>query len=463
MSATESASGIDLSYKLKPNCNDLDHLPGQYGLPLIGRTFDLIKDFPGLLDDIYTKYGAVSKIGLVGQRTVMVLGPELNKQIYLDKDRVFSAETGYADTLGKFYGGGLLMRDFDDHRFQRRIFQNAFKNDAMRDYTDMMNPIMEANIRSWKGSTDFKFFNNVKETLLDAAATIFLGIEDFKGEEAKKMSKTFVTIADGMLGVLRYDTPLLPFGKWRKGMVAKRYMEAFLGSQIEKRRASDGKDMFTFMCKEKRPDTGEYFSNEDIIAHINFLLFAAHDTTASNLTYIMQHLGQNPEWQERAREEARSMNKAHLDYDDLDKVELMDRIHLEALRLHPSVQMMQRRTIRDTEMGGYKIPANTIVAVAPSYSHIMEEYWDKPRQFDPDRFAAPRNEHKRHPFQFVGFGGGAHKCIGMHFAGMIVKTFLHQMLLNYRWKTVEGYNPVHQYVPLPKQADDLPLILESIR
>ena len=58
----------------------------------------------------------------------------------------------------------------------------------------------------------------------------------------------------------------------------------------------------------------------------------------------------------------------------------------------------------------------------------MAEYWDNPHTFDPERWLEPRNEHKRHPFSFVGFGGGAHKCIGMHFALMQTKNFLHQFL-----------------------------------
>lgn len=458
-----ATSQADLAYKQRPNCYDLSHIPGEYGLPVIGRTLFLFKDFYGLVDEHYKKYGAVSRIGLIGQKSVLAVGPEINKQIYLDKDRNFSAEMGYFDTLGQFYGGGLLMRDFDDHRFQRRIFQGAFKNEAMRYYTNMMNPIMSSNIQSWKGVNNFLFFPNVKETLLDAAATIFLGIEDFKGAEAKRISETFIHIADGMLGVIRYDSPLFPFAKWRKGMQAKRYMENFLGSQILTRRNSDNKDMFTFLCQEKRADTNDYFSDKDIIAHINFLLFAAHDTTTSNLCYIMQHLGQHPEWQERAREEAMALGKDVLNYDDIDKMVILDHIHHEALRLQPSVQMMARRTIRECEMGGYRIPADTLISIPPAYTHRMEEYWTNPTKFDPDRWSPARAEYKRHPFQFIGFGGGAHKCIGMHFAGMIVKTFLHQMLLNYRWKTPEGYNPVHQFVPLPKQLDDLPLILEPIR
>ncbi len=462
MSTAPVEASVDLSYKLKPNNYDLGHIPGEYGLPVVGRTFALFKDFYGLVDDQYKKYGPVSRIGLIGVKSVLAVGPEMNKLVFLDRDRNFSAEMGFRDTLGQFYGGGLLMRDFDDHRFQRRIFQSAFKNEAMSHYTALMNPVMASNIGSWKNRKDFLFFPNVKETLLDAAATIFLGIEDFKGPEAKRISQSFIRTSEGMTGIIRWDNPLVPFAKWRKGMVAKRVMEDFLRAQIPARRKSNGKDMFTFLCQEKRPDTNDYFSDQDIVVHINFLLFAAHDTTTSNLCYIMQYLGQNPEWQERARAEAQAVGKDVLEFSDIDKMVVMDNIHHEALRMNPSVQMMMRRTIKECEMGGYRIPANTLVSIPPAYSHRMEEYWTNPNKFDPDRWSPARAECKGHPFQFVGFGGGAHKCIGMHFAGMIVKTFLHQMLLNYRWRTPEGYDPIQRTVPLPKQEDNLPLILEPL-
>ena len=452
-------SKIDLSYKQHPVCDQLDHIPGKDGLPYIGRTFDLLKDFYGLIDEYYQGYGPVSRIRLIGHRTVLCVGADINKMIYLDTDKNFSAEMGYHENLGEFYSGGLLMRDFDNHKLHRRLFQTAFKTDSMRHYTDVMNPIMHENMQRWADMDDFRFFPNIKTTLLDIAAEVFLGIDDFKGEQAQKISQTFIETAEGMLGIIRIDNPLFFFTKWRKGKQGRRYMENFLRRQIDERRHSDKKDMFSMFTRETDPD-GNYFSDDDIAAHINFLLFAAHDTTTSNLSYIMQHLGENQDIQDRARQQSLAVGKDMLDYDDLAKMTEIDNIHHEALRMHPSVMMMNRRTIRDCEIADVHIPAHTIISVPPQYTHRMPEYWSNPNTFDPDRFSPERAEHKQHPFQFIAFGGGAHKCIGMHFAGMIVKTFMHQMLLNYEWSVIPGYNPKHQAVPLPKQADDLPLTLK---
>ena len=83
-------------------------------------------------------------------------------------------------------------------------------------------------------------------------------------------------------------------------------------------------------------------------------------------------------------------------------------------------------------------------------------------KFDLDRWLEPRNEHKRHTFSFVGFGGGAHKCIGMHFALMQVKNFLHQFLRRYEFRLADGFSGKMQTVPLPKPMDDLPIVLKRL-
>ena len=98
----------------------------------------------------------------------------------------------------------------------------------------------------------------------------------------------------------------------------------------------------------------------------------------------------------------------------------------------------------------------------PRFNHIMEKWWDEPLKFDPDRLGPERQEHKRHPFMFHPFGGGAHKCIGMHFAMMNAKLFLHQFMRKYSFETPPNYNPPMQLVPMPRPGDFLPLKLKRL-
>jgi cytochrome P450 len=445
------------AYQLEADNTDLNHIPGDYGLPVAGKTLSIVKDFYGTIDDHYKKHGPISRIGFGGTKGLLVVGPEYYKQIYIDTEKNFSSRMGYNNSLAHFYGGALLLQDGDEHRYQRRIMQTAFKTPAMKGYLKVMGPLIKKTTDQWGDINNFYFFPEVKSLLLDVACRTFIGIEG-QGPLAEKVNKAFLDVGDGLMGLIKKE---IPGTKFARGKAGERYLSQFFDSMIPERRTAEGTDMLTYFCQE--PDSeGNLFSNEEVRRHISFMLFAAHDTTTSALSHVLYEIGKSPEWQQRLRDEVLSLDKDEIEYEDLDKLPLVDQAVKEALRMHPSVMMMQRRTIRETDIGGYRVPANTVLMIAPMYSHMMPEWWDDPETFDPDRFGDERKEHKRHSFNYMGFGGGGHKCIGMHFALMQTKVFLFHFLKSYRFKFTDKFNPALQRIPLPKPVDNLPLILERI-
>ena len=90
--------------------------------------------------------------------------------------------------------------------------------------------------------------------------------------------------------------------------------------------------------------------------------------------------------------------------------------------------------------------------------------WDDPERFDPDRFAEPRSEHKRHRYAFAPFGGGAHKCIGMAFGQLEIKTVMHRLLRNYRLElTHPGDRPHYDNAGMPVPIDGMPIVLRPLK
>jgi len=219
--------------------------------------------------------------------------------------------------------------------------------------------------------------------------------------------------------------------------------------------------MATFFSNEKTED-GEYFSDKIVGEHLIFLLLAAHDTTTSALTMVTYQLAHNQQWQQRLREELQGLGKTHLEYEDLSQVTDLDHCFKEVLRLNPPVPMMMRRTVKEVELGGYVLQPHTMVQISPLYTQRMEQWWTNPHQFDPDRFT--REEHKQHSFLWAPFGGGAHKCIGLHFADMLFKATLSRMLLTYRisFAKADQYPSRMQHFPFSKPMDNLPLKLEPV-
>ncbi len=193
-----------------------------------------------------------------------------------------------------------------------------------------------------------------------------------------------------------------------------------------------------------------------------FMMMAAHDTSTITLSSIFYQLAKHPDWQEKVRQESLGLNKPYLDHDDLGKMEVMDRVMKESLRLLSPVHLIPRKTVKAVEFQGYTIPANIYVILSPNVTHHMREWWPNPRHFDPDRFSPERNEHKKHPYQFVPFGGGAHMCIGLHFAEMQIKAILHQVVQKYRWDVPASYEMPVNFTSLPTPSDKLPVRLQEL-
>lgn len=437
----------------------LAHLPGDYGTPLLGAIPALFRDFYGTIDGRYRQFGPVSKINIGFKPGVLVLGPDLFKQVLLDTERNFSNRMGYDHVVGEWFGNGIMLRDFDDHRIHRRVFQTAFKSDAMRGYVPMMNELIQQQLASWEKKNDFRFVPHIQALLMAIGARVFYGVDDLNGPAAKEMGDAFLKIINrGMRSLFKINCP--PFSYYY-GQQGKKYIVDYIGSRISERRAGDAKDFMSHLVKEKKDD-GEYLTDEELIAHLSFLFFAAYDTTTTALSHLVMHLAINPELQDRLRAQSVALGKNLADFDDFDKLTEIDHAFHEALRLYPSASIFMRRTLRECELGGQKIPAHTILFLPPMFNHRMKEWWDHPEQFDPDRFSKGREEQKRHAFSFAPFGGGAHKCIGMNFAQLNAKLFMHQLLLKYRFHAPAGYVAKSQTLPLPKPAQDLPLIFEKL-
>ncbi|MEH6586313.1 MAG: cytochrome P450 [Halioglobus sp.] len=432
---------------------DLSHLPGHKGLPLIGDALPFLKNTLEYMRRNHEKYGDVfwSRIGPMP--SVHLVDADAVKMLTLDTEKNFSAGKGYEGTLSSFFPDGLLLKDFSDHRMHRRIMQTAFKNAMLEQYMSQIHDIVRDHLDQWQGQ-DITFVTSMKDCLLEVGSRIFLGME--LGEDSDRINRGFVDMAHGCTTPFRLNIPGTTYYNAIKGyeFMCKRFHE-----QIPEKRLSDSTDMFSLFCKETQED-GSYFSDDDIVHHINFLLFAAHDTTTSTLTGVMFQFMQHPQWLQKCREEAQALEQDKLSFSDLDRLPNIGYCFREVLRLCPPVVGLGRRSIREFDFKGHRIPANTLVSASSILVHRDPRFYTKPDEFDPLRFAPGREEHKRHSFAWSPFGGGAHKCIGLHFAEMLVKVTLFELLRNADFEFTAPASE-YTYLPFPKPVNNLPMRMTS--
>lgn len=435
----------------------LDHIPGKDGLPLLGNTLDQLKDYVGFVQHMVGNYGPVYRSKGFGGRSVTLHGPDANELVMFDRDKLFSSEQGWGPMLNLLFPRGLMLMDFDHHRADRKILSVAFKPEPMRHYADALNEGIRDRVAKWSGK-QIEFYPEIKELTLDLAATAFLGIP--WGPEADKINKAFVDMVQATIGIVRRP---LPFTAMGRGVAGRKYLVDYFTRLVPERRHSDGTDIFSQFCRAT-DDDGEYMSVDSLVDHMNFLMMAAHDTITSSLSSLVWELAKHPEWQEKLRAEMVQVAPAGqgVGHNGLNDLELTEWAFKESLRLVPPVPTFPRRALRDFEFGGFHIPAGTTVAVSPSFTHMMEEYWPNPSKFDPMRFS-PEQTRGRHKYAWVPFGGGAHMCLGLHFAYMQAKIFLHHVLTQYHIEADEGYAPEWAMLPIPRPKDGLKLRFVPIR
>jgi len=433
----------------------LDHIPGGSGVPFFGETIEFVRDPFGFHERRIARHGPVYKINVFGGWTVVMNGPDALEMVLMDRERNFSSYQGWR-VLHQLFPGGLMLRDFDDHRLHRRIMQAAFKPAAMVDYVDRMNGGIDRTLDGWPVDRQMRFYDAIKDLTLELGAAVFLGLEI--GEQAKRVNQAFIDEVAASIAIVR--TPWPGNRTWR-GIRARAFLLDLFRSLIPERRAGDGNDMFSQLCRAKSED-GEDFTDQEIIDHLNFLLMAAHDTTTSGLTTMIWALAENPDWQDALRAEAEAIDANALGYDMLDRMPMTERVFKEALRLRPPVPFIPRYAVRPFSFGGYDVPGDTPVSVGPGLVMRDPGLWSEPASFDPDRFSPNRAEDQRHRFAWSPFGGGAHKCIGLHFAMMQVKAFTFQFVRRYRVRLADGQEIRWRAIPIPKPANGLPVFLERV-
>lgn len=436
----------------------LDHIPGEDGLPVIGNTLKLLTDPAGFAERMRRQYGNIWRNRSFGQRGIFMLGAEANELVLFDRDRTFSSEQGWGPMLDLLFPRGLMLMDFDQHRIDRRALSVAFKPEPMHHYAGTLGRGIGRRLDQW-GEGPLQFYPAFKQLSLDLAAESFLGVP--LGDEADAINRAFIAMIKGAIGLVRRPVPFTAMGR---GAAGRRFLVDWFARETQRRRAEGGgQDMFSQLA-QARLDDGNPLPVDRVVDHMVFLMMAAHDTITSSASALVWLLAEHPDWQQRLRDEVLAVtcgNVAALGHEDLARLELVEMAFKEALRLVPPVHTVPRRALRDFVFEGVRVPAGTQVAIFPAAVHRDPAHWPDPDRFDPLRFR-PEAVAARHKYAWVPFGGGAHMCLGLHFAHMQTKLLVANLLSRYAITLSPGARPRWSTFPIPRPHDGLRVELRRI-
>ncbi|KAI7883813.1 cytochrome P450 [Mucor mucedo] len=176
------------------------------------------------------------------------------------------------------------------------------------------------------------------------------------------------------------------------------------------------KDLLTLLIESENRGEGA-MTDEELMSNLRFFFIAGHDTTSSALSFAIHHLAQNPDIQQKAREEAIAiLGDEPVDVlptlQETKNMTYINQIILETLRINgPLPTIVPRWTTKDTQLAGTFIPKDMPVNVNLFNIHHSEKLWKDSHVFNPDRFKGEENKSA-----FLAFGYGGRQCIGMNFS-----------------------------------------------
>lgn len=425
-------------------------------MPVIGGSLAYMHDPLTLMRQLYGRHGPVAPLAMPGRTTAFVLGPDACGAVLQNKEKAFV--NGWELLVGPFFHRGLMLLDGAEHIQHRRILQQAFTRERVEGYTAALHPAVARELDAWHATPDFRAYPALKRLTLNLATQIFMGGHRIADPtQLDRVNRAFIDCVQAAGAILRVA---VPGNKWHRATRGRAELERFLTDQLPAARRAGGDDLFSVLTRVEDED-GTRFRDIDVVNHMIFLLMAAHDTSTSTVSTAMYYLGRHREWQERVREEALALGPDPT-VGQLGGLRDLDMVIKECQRLVAPVPVVARRAIKDTEVAGRPIAAGTHAAVCLQLSHYLPEYWTKPETFDPERFSPQRREDRSHRFAWAPFGGGVHKCLGMAFSDLEVRTLLAQILARFRWSVPANYVPPMSNVSLPYPKDGLPVDLRSL-
>jgi cytochrome P450 len=203
-----------------------------------------------------------------------------------------------------------------------------------------------------------------------------------------------------------------------------------IDAEIHERRAegSRGRKDILSMLVDARDEAGAPMTDEELRGELVTLLIAGHETSATALAWTFRWLLEKPQLAARVRAELAAAEgddgASPLTPERIAKLELLDAVVREALRLQPVIPLVGRMLTRSARIGGHDLPAGVGVVCSIYLAQRRASIYPNPNEFDPDRFLGKRFS----PNEFFPFGGGIRRCIGMAFALYEMKMVLARVL-----------------------------------
>jgi cytochrome P450 len=435
--------------------------PGR--LPVVGHALQMKRRPGDFLLSLQDSGDAVTIIQLGPKQRYVVNEPGLIRELLRDPE-TFARGGPITERFRMMFGNGLGISEGDFHRRQRAIIQPAFDHSRIMQYTERMSEVVGQRTAGWPDGgrlavdkeMDNLALTNVTQVIFSADTAI--DIAEFVAATTVLLGGLFRRMTD-TIGLTKLPTPAN-----LRYRAATEYLRRTINQVISDYRASgvDRGDLLSTMLYA-RTEVGEpAMSDQQLHDEVMTFFIAGSNTVSNTLSWALHEIATHPEVERRLHEEVDQVLAGRpAGYHDVAQLDYTRRVITETLRKRTQGLFLSRMTTRDTDLGGYRIPAGTDVLYSfHALNHNPVIHAD-PERFDPDRWlherakAIPRGA-------FMPFSVGVHGCIGDQFAWVEMIVLLATITARWRLASVPGHQPKPK-LAITMPVDSLPMIAHRRR
>jgi len=395
------------------------------------------KNFEKLGDTFQLETGFYSHV-------VFSRDPELFRLALQKKQKNFRKSYIQTYELVKYVGHGLLTSEGEEWKTQRKLLQPTFHKKNIAKLTSRMyDSICELldHIEPDTSIDSFPIFNDLAFKVV--ARSLFS--DAINDEQIKRLQ--FITEETQMMLVKELRQP---YKRWwftlsgelrNKIMLSDEARDIITSIIKDRRQAEKTPDDLLDMLMSLTYDDGSVMEQKDLLDEILILFIAGHETTSNALTFTAQLLAHHPEYQRKIKNEALAVPYDTIDH-ILQHTRQAEYVINESMRLYPPVYFIDRMANAAFDHKGLHFQKDTTLLFSLYEMHRLENKWQNPQEFKPERFSTDKNFSD----QFFPFGAGPRKCIGNNFAMVEMKLVVYELMKRF------------DIEPVQQEIDILPLI-----
>ncbi len=389
---------------------------------------DPIRFFSGLAHT----YGDFVRFDVGGGDFFLVNHPDLIREVLITQDRAFTR--WYAVDVKSVLGNGLFVSEGSFYTRQRRLSQPAFHRQRIAGYAETMVRTAERVMDRWTDGQRADIAQEMNWMAMIIVAETLFGAD---------VEADTIAVRDALGEVLAYfQRSMIPPSDQAEFDQARSRMDQVIYRIIRERRgaAADGRDLLSLLLQARDEEgDGSGMTDLQVRDELMNIFLAGHESTANALTWTWYLLSQNPDAETRLhREVDEILGGRRPRMEDAGQLSYTGMVFSEALRLYPPLWSIARQAIGEVEIGGYTIPAGSVIILSQYVTQRDQRFFPDPDRFDPLRWT-PEEQAARPKYCYFPFSAGSRQCIGEPFAWMEGVLCLATLAQRWRMKLAPGH------------------------